>query len=277
MLAPRGIHVWIERFTKLKPLAFRSAATPAEAKRYWWKAHLRTQVGGDAFVDTCTWVAFREIFYNRYFPASEQQTYERILGRYIAAAAHNIKLLHESGNSNKRDRDGNRIQNRGQGHQVIAYDSRQLKPYEVNYPTHDLELAAVVFALKIWRHYLYGEACDIFTDHKNRLCVPNDKVLREKVMTEAHSSPFTIHQVSTRNVLRFETVLLVERLKQVVATFVSTLLTCQQRSEVYVLVFGRITESVGNCLKVQYIISSSNRMVSRRGHSDLEDMLRAVL
>nr|GFD13012.1 retrotransposon protein, putative, Ty3-gypsy subclass [Tanacetum cinerariifolium] len=38
---------------------------------------------------------------------------------------------------------------------VIAYASRQPKPYEVNYPTHDLELAAVVFALKIWRHYLY--------------------------------------------------------------------------------------------------------------------------
>ncbi|GJT56530.1 retrotransposon protein, putative, ty3-gypsy subclass [Tanacetum coccineum] len=171
---------------------------------------------------------------------------------------------------------------------VIAYASRQLKPYEVNYPTHDLELAAVVFALKIWRHYLYGEACDIFTDHKSlkyiftqrelnmrqrrwlellkdydtniqyhperldvelcvrgsggfwasmriesnlmlqikeaqrddgelwaivqnvedgkhtefsvdddgivwfedRLCVPNDQALREKVMTEAHSSPF---------------------------------------------------------------------------------------
>ncbi|GKD95529.1 putative nucleotidyltransferase, ribonuclease H, partial [Tanacetum coccineum] len=45
--------------------------------------------------------------------------------------------------------------------------SRQLKPYEANYPTHDLELAAVVFALKIWRHYLYGETCDIFTDHKS--------------------------------------------------------------------------------------------------------------
>ncbi|GJW70366.1 putative nucleotidyltransferase, ribonuclease H [Tanacetum coccineum] len=39
---------------------------------------------------------------------------------------------------------------------VIAYASRQLKPYEVNYPTHDLELAAVIFALKIWRHYLYA-------------------------------------------------------------------------------------------------------------------------
>nr|GEW29956.1 retrotransposon protein, putative, Ty3-gypsy subclass [Tanacetum cinerariifolium] len=50
---------------------------------------------------------------------------------------------------------------------VIAYASRQLKPYEVNYPTHDLELAAVVFALKIWRHYLYGESCDVFTDYKS--------------------------------------------------------------------------------------------------------------
>nr|GFC86119.1 putative reverse transcriptase domain-containing protein [Tanacetum cinerariifolium] len=50
---------------------------------------------------------------------------------------------------------------------VIAYALRQLKPYEVNYPTHDLELAAVIFALKIWRHYLYGETCDIFTDHKS--------------------------------------------------------------------------------------------------------------
>nr|GFA60753.1 putative reverse-transcriptase-like protein [Tanacetum cinerariifolium] len=49
---------------------------------------------------------------------------------------------------------------------VFAYASRQLKPYEVNYPTHDLELAAVVFALKIWRHYLFGESCDVFTDHK---------------------------------------------------------------------------------------------------------------
>jgi hypothetical protein len=50
---------------------------------------------------------------------------------------------------------------------VIAYASRQLKTYERNYPTHDLELAAVVFALKIWRHYLYGERCEIYTDHKS--------------------------------------------------------------------------------------------------------------
>jgi hypothetical protein len=50
---------------------------------------------------------------------------------------------------------------------VIAYASRQLKKHERNYPTHDLEMAAVIFSLKIWRHYLYGETCEIFTDHKS--------------------------------------------------------------------------------------------------------------
>ncbi|KAI3769531.1 hypothetical protein L6452_00637 [Arctium lappa] len=50
---------------------------------------------------------------------------------------------------------------------VIAYESQQLKVHEVNYPTHDLELAAVVFALKLWRHYLYGTKCTLSTDHKS--------------------------------------------------------------------------------------------------------------
>ena len=54
-----------------------------------------------------------------------------------------------------------------QNGKVIAYASRQLKDHEKNYPTHDLELAAVVFALKIWIHYLYGVHCQIFTDHKS--------------------------------------------------------------------------------------------------------------
>ncbi|XP_022157398.1 uncharacterized protein LOC111024105 [Momordica charantia] len=50
---------------------------------------------------------------------------------------------------------------------VIAYASRQLKAHELNYPTHDLELAAVVFALKLRRHYLYGERIQVFTDHQS--------------------------------------------------------------------------------------------------------------
>ncbi|KAG8489285.1 hypothetical protein CXB51_017332 [Gossypium anomalum] len=50
---------------------------------------------------------------------------------------------------------------------VIAYTSRQLKPHKKNYPTHDLELAAIVFALKIWRHYLFGEKCHVYSDHKS--------------------------------------------------------------------------------------------------------------
>ncbi|CAN4093783.1 unnamed protein product [Withania somnifera] len=67
---------------------------------------------------------------------------------------------------------------------VIAYASRQLRPHEKNYPTHDLELVAVVFALKIWRHYLYGVHVDIYTDHKSLQYIFKQKNLnlrREKV------------------------------------------------------------------------------------------------
>ncbi|GJS69832.1 retrotransposon protein, putative, ty3-gypsy subclass [Tanacetum coccineum] len=140
---------------------------------------------------------------------------------------------------------------------VIAYASRQLKPYEVNYPTHDLELAAVVFALKIWRHYTEhnkrpGRWLELLKDYDTniqyhpgkanvvadalsrksgmiacfdsiilrdlerldvelcvrgsgaigRACVPNDQALCEKVMTEAHGSPFTIHPGPNVNIRR---------------------------------------------------------------------------
>ena len=54
-----------------------------------------------------------------------------------------------------------------QPRRVVAYGSRQLKTYEQNYPTHDMELAAVGFALKIWRQYLYGEQFEVFSDHKS--------------------------------------------------------------------------------------------------------------
>ncbi|GKF43285.1 putative reverse transcriptase domain-containing protein, partial [Tanacetum coccineum] len=60
---------------------------------------------------------------------------------------------------------------------VIAYASRQLKIHEKNYTTHDLELGAVVFALKIWRHYLYGTKCTVFTDHKSLQHILDQKEL----------------------------------------------------------------------------------------------------
>nr|GEU40871.1 putative reverse transcriptase domain-containing protein [Tanacetum cinerariifolium] len=60
---------------------------------------------------------------------------------------------------------------------VIAYASRQLKIHETNYTTHDLELGSVVFALKIWRHYLYGTKCTVFTDHKSLQHILDQKEL----------------------------------------------------------------------------------------------------
>ncbi|GJU16294.1 putative reverse transcriptase domain-containing protein [Tanacetum coccineum] len=60
---------------------------------------------------------------------------------------------------------------------VIAYASRQLKVHEENYTTHDLELGAVVFALRLWRHYLYGTKCVVFTDHKSLQYILNQKEL----------------------------------------------------------------------------------------------------
>ncbi|GJX10798.1 putative reverse transcriptase domain-containing protein [Tanacetum coccineum] len=64
-----------------------------------------------------------------------------------------------------------------QNEKVIAYASRKLKIHDKNYTTHDLELGAVVFALKIWRHYLYGTRCTVFTDHKSLQHILDQKEL----------------------------------------------------------------------------------------------------
>ncbi|GJR29282.1 putative reverse transcriptase domain-containing protein [Tanacetum coccineum] len=64
-----------------------------------------------------------------------------------------------------------------QREKVISYASRQLKIHEKNYTTHDLELGAVVFALKVWRHYLYGTKCIVFTDHKSLQHILDQKEL----------------------------------------------------------------------------------------------------
>ncbi|KAL0556757.1 hypothetical protein IC582_005273 [Cucumis melo] len=221
---------------------------------------------------------------------------------------------------------------------VVAYASRQLKSHEQNYPTHDLELAAVVFALKIWRHYLYGEKIQIFTDHKSlkyfftqkelnmrqrrwlelvkdydceilyhpgkenvaplhrdleraeiavsvgavtmqlaqltvqptlrqriigaqsndpylvekrglaeagqaegfslsydgglvfqrRLCVPSDSAIKTELLSEAHSSPFSMHPDSTKMYQDLKRVYWWRNMKREVAEFVSRCLVCQQ-------------------------------------------------
>ncbi|GJY30615.1 putative reverse transcriptase domain-containing protein [Tanacetum coccineum] len=150
MLQPQWIHGLESKvFTKLKPLAFRSYChrlpeaedwntTFGELFQFWvvfdkFKTRLER-----CFADTCTWVAFCEIFYNRYFPASKQQRYERekcvdlsawidddIQGRTWRGSPRSASLLElllemlrgkldiSNGNSNKRIEDGNRIQNKG--------------------------------------------------------------------------------------------------------------------------------------------------------------------
>ena len=54
-----------------------------------------------------------------------------------------------------------------QSGRVVAYGSRLLKNHERSYPTHDMELVAIVFTLKFWRHYLYGEQFEVFSDHRS--------------------------------------------------------------------------------------------------------------
>jgi hypothetical protein len=65
---------------------------------------------------------------------------------------------------------------------VVSYASRQLRKHEENYPTHDLELATVVHALKIWRHYLMGHRCEIYSDYKSLkyIFTQNDLNLRQR-------------------------------------------------------------------------------------------------
>nr|GEU74724.1 putative reverse transcriptase domain-containing protein [Tanacetum cinerariifolium] len=72
-----------------------------------------------------------------------------------------------------------------QREKVIAYASRQLNVYEQNYTTNDLKLGSIVFALKIWRHYLYGTKCTVFTDHKSLQHILDQKELNMRKILEA--------------------------------------------------------------------------------------------
>ena len=88
---------------------------------------------------------------------------------------------------------------------VVAYGSRQLKNHEQTYPTHDLELAAIVFALKIWRYYLYGEQFELFSDHKSLKYIFTQRDLnmrQHKWMEYLEDYDFTLHyHLSKENVV----------------------------------------------------------------------------
>ncbi|WVZ76700.1 hypothetical protein U9M48_024652 [Paspalum notatum var. saurae] len=145
---------------------------------------------------------------------------------------------------------------------VIAYASRQLRKHEANYPTHDLELAAVVHALKIWRHYLLGNTCHIYTDHKSlkyiftqpelnmrqrrwlelikdydleihyhpgkanvvadALSLPKDMELRKKILDEAHTSILTMHPGSNKMYQDLKQKFWWTRMKREIAKYVSS-------------------------------------------------------
>ena len=78
----------------------------------------------------------------------------------------------------------------------MAYGSRQLKNHEQSYPTHDMKLAAIVFASKIWRHYLYGEQFEVFLDHKSLkyIFIQRDLNMRQHRWMEYYEDyEFTLH------------------------------------------------------------------------------------
>ena len=83
-----------------------------------------------------------------------------------------------------------------QSGRVMAYGSKQLKNHELNYPTHDMELVIVVFALKIWRHYLYGEQFEMYSDHKSLKYIFTQRDLnmrQRKWMEFLEDYDFTLH------------------------------------------------------------------------------------
>ena len=83
-----------------------------------------------------------------------------------------------------------------QSGRVVAYGSRQLKNHKQNYPTHDMELAAIVLTLKIWRHYLYGEQFEVFSNHQSLKCIFTQRNLnmrQRRWMKYFEDYDFTLH------------------------------------------------------------------------------------
>ncbi|GJT65111.1 putative reverse transcriptase domain-containing protein [Tanacetum coccineum] len=118
-----------------------------------------------------------------------------------------------------------------QREKVISYASRQLKIHEKNYTTHNLELEAVVFAIKIWRHYLYGTKCTVFTDHKSLQHILDQKELNMRQrhwleLLKSHKSKYSIHPGSDKMYQDMKKLYWWPNMKANIATYVSKCLTC---------------------------------------------------
>ena len=83
-----------------------------------------------------------------------------------------------------------------QSERVVTYGSQQLKNHKRNYPTHDMELATIVFSLKVWGHYIYGEKFEVFSDHKSLkyIFTQRDLNMRQRMWMEyLEDYDFTFH------------------------------------------------------------------------------------
>ncbi|GJU31493.1 reverse transcriptase domain-containing protein [Tanacetum coccineum] len=121
-----------------------------------------------------------------------------------------------------------------QREKVIAYASRQLKVHEKNYTMHDLELGAVVFALKMWRHYLYG----------TKSCIPYFGDLRTLIMHESHKSKYSIHPGSDKMYPDLKRLYWWPNMKAEIATYVSKCMTCTKVKAECQKPFGLLVQPV---------------------------------
>nr|GEZ85538.1 reverse transcriptase domain-containing protein [Tanacetum cinerariifolium] len=145
-----------------------------------------------------------------------------------------------------------------QREKVISYASRRLKIHEKNYTTHDLELRAVVSALKTWRHYLYGTKCTVFTYHKSLQHILVQKELnmgqrrwswlpcygnlRTVIMHEFHKSKYYIHPGSDKMYQDMKKLYWWPNMKADIATYVSKCLTCAKVKAEYQKPLGLLVQ-----------------------------------
>ncbi|GJQ94039.1 putative reverse transcriptase domain-containing protein [Tanacetum coccineum] len=194
-----------------------------------------------------------------------------------------------------------------QREKFIAYASRQLKPHKENYTTHDLELGVVMFALKIWRHYLYGTKCTVFTDHKSLQHILDQKELnmrqrrwlelladydceicyhpgkanvvadalsrKDLIMHESHKSKYSIHPGSDKMYQDLKKLYWWPNIKAITAEYVGKCLTCSRvKAECQ-----KPSNALGTQLDMSTTYHPETDGKSERTIQTLKDMLRACV